>query len=275
MRNQQESADTKGITVPEEWHRLPLEEFSGVVMVIGANDSGKSTLVRWLVDAFKGRGRSTARLDGDIGQAELGLPGTMTLALPVTGSTTRDRVGFFVGNTSPRGHMLPMLVGLRRLLDRSGRAGVEVTVMDTTGMVRGQAGIMLKEWKCQMVRPANLIALQREDELEPILQPLQREDYVRVHLLPVSPYVRIRTVVEREAHRRRKYLEGLQDRLRSASRSRGCPCTERMRPNAAHSWACLTPRGFARPWVCSLIDQRLTGSSDRLGFPWIGFRGSG
>jgi polynucleotide 5'-hydroxyl-kinase GRC3/NOL9 len=210
MRNQPESADTRGITVPKEWHRLPLEEFLGVVMVIGANDSGKSTLVRWLVGELEDRGRSTAWLDGDIGQAELGVPGTMTLRLPISLSSEQDRIGFFVGSTSPRGHMLPMLVGVRKLLDRSGNAGAEVTVMDTTGMVRGQAGAALKEWKIQMARPDVLIAVQREDELEPILRPLRSEEFVRVHLLPVSPHARARVAMEREEHRRRQYRQEFQ-----------------------------------------------------------------
>jgi polynucleotide 5'-hydroxyl-kinase GRC3/NOL9 len=191
--------------VREQWLRLPLEEFSGVVMVIGANDSGKSTLVRWLVSELEGRGRRTAWLDGDVGQAELGLPATMTMSTRPEGP-----VSFFVGSTSPRGHMLPMVVGLRRLLDRSASAGTEVTVVDTTGMVRGQAGVALKEWKIQMTRPDVLIGVQREDELEPMLRPLRQERFVELHLLPVSPHARVRSAVEREEHRRRKFREGFQ-----------------------------------------------------------------
>jgi polynucleotide 5'-hydroxyl-kinase GRC3/NOL9 len=189
----------------EEWLRLPLGMLRGVVMVIGASDSGKSTLVRWLARELAAQGRRGAMLDGDIGQTELGVPGTMTLILPGGGG---KGACFFVGSTSPRGHMLPVIVGLRRLLDLSEEAGSEVTVVDTSGMVKGQAGATFKEWKIQMARPSSVIAVQQGEELEPILRPLRREDFLNVHVLPVSPRVRARTPVEREEHRRRMFREG-------------------------------------------------------------------
>jgi polynucleotide 5'-hydroxyl-kinase GRC3/NOL9 len=200
------------IEVPDLWRRIALDELAGTVLVLGEGDAGKSTFTEWLACELEGRGRPPARLDGDIGQTVIGMPGTMTVVLPGgPGSPCGHggkRFAFFVGSTTPRGHMLPMLVGLRRLLELSQAGGAETTVVDTTGMVRGQAGVALKEWKVQMLRPQSVVAIQRGDELEPILSPLRKEGFMRIIDMPVAQSARKRSVVERQEHRRSSFREG-------------------------------------------------------------------
>jgi len=53
----------------------------GTIMVIGASDTGKSTLARYLFQELCRAGLRVAYLDGDVGQSTLGLPTTMTVAL--------------------------------------------------------------------------------------------------------------------------------------------------------------------------------------------------
>jgi polynucleotide 5'-hydroxyl-kinase GRC3/NOL9 len=236
------------IEVPDHWRRIPFDELAGTVLVLGEGDAGKSTFTEWLLCELEGRGRPPARLDGDIGQTSLGIPGTMTLVLPSgpsgssgpsrpsgpgkprvpdgpgnPGAPGGRRLAFFVGSTSPRGHMLPMLVGMRRLLDIAQPSGAETTVIDTTGMVRGQAGVALKEWKIQMIRPGSVVALQRGDELEPILTPLRKEGFTRIIDLPVAQGARQRSVVERQEHRRRSFREGLEGAVELKVQTTGLP----------------------------------------------------
>ena len=94
-------------------------------------------------------GQKVGWLDGDIGQATLGVPGSVGLALLDAAGEERPRAekSFFVGAVSPRGHMLPLLVGLRRLRDHALAAGAVTVLVDTTGLVAAEAGGgALKEW---------------------------------------------------------------------------------------------------------------------------------
>ena len=98
-----------------------------------------------------------------------------------------------MGAVSPRGHMLPLLVGAARLVDTAQAAGAETLIYDTTGLVDpAQGGTALKLAKIDLLRPAVLFALQRSNELESLLLPLRRSSRLRVIDLPLSPAVRVR-----------------------------------------------------------------------------------
>jgi polynucleotide 5'-hydroxyl-kinase GRC3/NOL9 len=207
------------IEVPPQWQCLATRQLSGTVMVIGATDRGKSTLVRWLVGTLCAGHSKVAWLDGDIGQSTMGMPTTMNLAilqmppLEPPGITAR----FFVGAPTPRGNMLPILVGLARLHQRAVALGASTVVVDTTGMVAKQSGGgALKQWKIALLRPAHVIALQRERELEHILGPLRREGWLQLHVLLPSDAVESRSPARRAEHRRerfRRYFAGAESRL--------------------------------------------------------------
>lgn len=176
-------------------------------MVIGASDTGKSTLARYLFRESCRRGRRTAYLDTDVGQSTLGLPTTVTVALSGPPGDDRfppqgERAAFFVGATTPRGHMLPLVIGSFLLQQKATAFGAEVIVVDTTGLVdRQEGGKALKQWKIELLRPTLVIGLQRTGELDPILRPLRRDVRVGVAELPVSPYVTGRSREARIARR--------------------------------------------------------------------------
>jgi len=56
-------------------------ELGGAVMVLGAPDTGKSTLCRYLVYRAFAAGHPAALVDLDLGQSHLGPPTTLALAL--------------------------------------------------------------------------------------------------------------------------------------------------------------------------------------------------
>lgn len=211
-----------GLIVPAQWERLSVEDLHGTVMVIGASDTGKSTLAQHLFQRLSRRGIQAAYLDTDLGQSTLGLPTTLNMALgagrgddsfPPQGPQTV----YFVGATTPRGHMLPTVVGAHRLQQRALSLGAEVVVVDTTGLVdRAQGGKVLKQYKIELLKPSVVIGLQRQRELEPILWPLRRDGRFRSVELPVSPHVTERSREARIARRRERlthYFEGAQPRL--------------------------------------------------------------
>lgn len=208
---------TEPIIPPPAWRRLDLASLEGTLFVLGDTDSGKTTFARYLFLELHRQGRRVAYLDGDVGQSTLGLPATMTVALcgqysRPTFPPTGPRAVFFVGAVSPRGHMLPVVVGAHKLQTWACRQGAEVIVMDTTGMV-GPAvgGGALKQWKIELLQPMILFALARGAELEHILWPLRRRQDLRVYEFPVALEVREKVREGRIAHRAerfRRYFSG-------------------------------------------------------------------
>lgn len=192
-----------------EWQGLAPRRLTGTVLLTGATDSGKSTLVSWLAARLLAAGGTVGWLDADIGQSTLGLPATMSLAFPDGGEEPPlPAAAFFVGGTTPRGRMLPVLVGLFHLRQRALAAGAATVLIDTSGLVAANAGGgVLKEWKIELLRPATVIALQLEQELEHLLGPLRHRADIQLHVLPVSPHVRRRSPEARSANRQRKFRD--------------------------------------------------------------------
>lgn len=196
--------------VPPAWEELDLTGLAGPLMVVGASDTGKSTFARYLYHRLLNLHPRVGFLDGDVGQAALGPPTTMTL---VTGRAdgagfppTGPRERFFVGDTSPRGHLLPTVIGAHKLARRAAERGATVTVYDTTGLVdRTQAGGVLKQALVDLLQPAALFALQREEELEHVLAPLRHSARTRVVEVPMSGSVKRRSFAQRRAHRHEQY----------------------------------------------------------------------
>ena len=99
-------------------------------------------------------------------------------------------------------HMLQLVVGAARLIGAAQSAGAQVVVYDTCGLVEpGLGGLALKQAKLDLLRPVQVYALQRTDELlEPLLIPLERRGGVQVQRLRPSA-----AVVPRDQVTRRRF----------------------------------------------------------------------
>src|SRR5207237_4207329 len=113
------------------------------------------------------------------------------------GSMKRPDAVYFVGATSPQGQLLPLVVGAGRLLARARTEGADLVVVDTSGLVSGVYGQILKYHKVDLLRPDVVIGLQRGEELAPILGVVRRFFPTEVVALPVEPDVRSTSVDER------------------------------------------------------------------------------
>jgi polynucleotide 5'-hydroxyl-kinase GRC3/NOL9 len=142
-----------------------------------------------------------------MGQSTLGLPTTLNLALSSEQGDDRFppqgmQVSFFTGSITPRGHMLPTVIGAYQLQKKAFLEGAQAVVVDTTGLVdSSQGGKALKRWKIDLLAPSTVIGLQRGSELEPILWPLRRDGRVRCVQLAVSQHVVERSRQQRIARR--------------------------------------------------------------------------
>ena len=197
---------------------------SGVAVLLGGLDSGKTTLGRAISAVALQAGRTVAYLDTDLGQKAVGPPTAVTLKflrtpgdLEATGSG--ESLGdpdalYFVGSTSPQGQLLPLVVGAGRMLARAREEGSDLVVVDTSGLVSGVYGQILKYHKIELLQPDVVIGLERGEELDPLLGIVQRFFQTEVLVVPVPPEVRATSVEERarnrEAGMRRYFTEPIQ-----------------------------------------------------------------
>jgi polynucleotide 5'-hydroxyl-kinase GRC3/NOL9 len=179
------------------------------VLLVGGLDSGKSSLARTMIRAALEGGRSCAFLDADVGQKSVGPPATVGLKHIRSASDmdpdtlAREDAISFVGSISPQGHVLPLVTGTARLLARAREEGADFVVVDTSGMVSGIHGQILKYHKVEMLRPDLVVGLRRGEELDPLLGVTQRFFDTEVVALGIHPDVAPSSVEQRAAHRER------------------------------------------------------------------------
>jgi polynucleotide 5'-hydroxyl-kinase GRC3/NOL9 len=183
-------------------------EKGGMCVALGGMDSGKTTFLSMVAAVATRVGRTVAYLDTDVGQTTIGPPTTIGLKyVKESGDLSAEALArpdaiYFVGDTSPQGHLLPLIVGSAKLAEEARRSGADIILVDTTGLIGGTLGQILKFHKIEALRPDWIVGFQRGEELEPILGAVRRTMPVEVECLPIPDTVRITTVDERINHRR-------------------------------------------------------------------------
>ncbi len=201
------------ISAPKEWFELldVLEEGKGIAILLGATDTGKSTLAKFFISHLCKRGLKVGLVDADIGQSFLGPPATIGLSVfkshPDWEVILSPPEIFFVGSTTPEGHFPIHLKGVKRMVDKVTSYGPDVILVDTTGFVLGEGGRELKRRKIDLILPRLILTLQKDDELEPILEQYKGNLSYKIYRLPLSEQVRPKSMEERRIHRTNKFRD--------------------------------------------------------------------
>ncbi len=197
-----------------ELYRLILEkavEGPVKVMVAGGVDSGKTTLVNFLLNGLIGEGLKVAVVDSDVGQKSILPPATVSMGFPEgpvrSLSDVYGMYHYFIGTTSPGQYMGEMVVAVSRLTEMASRMA-DVTLVDTTGFVSGP-GSDLKRLKVEAVRPDFLVLLERGNELETLARSVG--GHTRVIRLGVSERARRYSPEERRSLRNDKWKTYFRD----------------------------------------------------------------
>lgn len=160
----------------------------GTVMLIGAPDTGKTTLARLLLgDALLAR-RTVAFVDADIGTPTVGPPACVGLKWirshsDLSSLDVADELRF-VGSVQPQGAVLPHVVAATDLVEVA-RREADFIILDTTGVVSGVVGQTLKYHLMELCNPALVIAMQRGGEMEPTIGMLRR--FLSARVAKVTP----------------------------------------------------------------------------------------
>lgn len=197
---------------PSAWETLAGEVLprAKLIILVGAVDTGKSTMTAYLASAAFRFGYRTAVVDADVGQSEVGPPGTVGMGLlrqPVTHLQEVPLAAFyFVGATTPRGHVVAAVVGTKRMVEEAFALGAERVIVNTTGLVGGNLGRTLKYQKVALLQPEAIIGLARGSEIEPLLKTWEAMGFP-VYRLGVAPGVRRRSFEMRAAFREKRWRE--------------------------------------------------------------------
>ncbi|RLG42452.1 MAG: hypothetical protein DRO05_01105 [Thermoproteota archaeon] len=200
--------------IPKEWEDLVSRIKPGdVIMLLGGVDVGKSGLFAFLANKLVSAGMRVGLIDADVGQSDIGPVGTIGLSLidetVVHPSLAKPDGLFFIGDNTPRGHLLPMVMGTRMLLDIAKSEEADVILINTTGYIHSGPARALKRFKILATQPSKVVILQREDESEHIAKLVpSSSDLIKIH---VSRNIRRKNhsfrIFLRQSNIRR-YLEG-------------------------------------------------------------------
>jgi len=196
-----------------------------IFFVMGAKDTGKTTFVRDLANELFRQGYSVGLIDADVGQSDIGPTttiglGTVESVLIHLGDATL-RQFYFVGATSPKGHILSVMIGARQMLDQALALGLQKIIFDTTGLVAGQLGRVLKEHKIAVVNPDVIICLQAHQECEHILR--LYDAFAKPVVLRLAPDSRCR---QKTSSERRHYRETALQKYFAQASNIECSFTE-------------------------------------------------
>ncbi len=167
--------EVSGYTIPASWGNayetvVKLEKKPAVIMVVGGIDSGKSSFCTYLMNRFVSEKCKVAILDEDLGQSEIGPPGTVayaSVAKPVTDlfSLKPENI-IFVGATSPRNatdKTVEAVVSLKNEI--ISKADTDFVVVNTDGWAVGEEAVQFKSRLASALAPDVVFCLQNRDEV--------------------------------------------------------------------------------------------------------------
>lgn len=198
------------LDIPSPWKNVrdKIIEKRGLVIVLGLPSAGKSSFVYYLSQESLNNNLKIGIVNSDLGQSELGIPTTVSLSIPEKNFQNFEELSifdwYFVGSTSPLGHLLPLLVGVKNLVDKAKSVGCEIIIVNTCGLILGRLGKVLKYYKLSLLRPEHIVLIRKEKELESFLKILQRLTS-NFYVIPRSNMARERSWEERKTFRERKF----------------------------------------------------------------------
>jgi polynucleotide 5'-kinase involved in rRNA processing len=162
----------------------------GVTMLIGGLDTGKTTVAIDAVRYALAEGHQPVLVDADIGISTVGPPACVGLRVfeheaDLEAVSKPDALHFVGAITSSR-LVLQQVVATAVMVERARGLG-DVIVVDTTAVAAGVSGETLKYHKAELCRPDLVIALQRGEEMEPVVGMLRRFLDVEVVTAPTDP----------------------------------------------------------------------------------------
>ena len=181
MGEQASCVETTADAIPNSWrataHSILSEKRRVTVLILGGVDSGKTGFCIYLANSALRADWKVAVIDCDLGQSDLGPPGTIGLCFvekPFTDLFTLfpdDLV--FVGVTSPSRVVNEVLDAVVKLKTEALKREEGLLVINTDGWIDGDDAVKYKIKLVKTVDPDYVVAIRTGDELDPIISSLK------------------------------------------------------------------------------------------------------
>ncbi len=176
-------------------------------MFIGASDSGKTTLVKSLLEAFRRRGLTVSLVDADLGQSQIGPPTTIGYLPSDKCDKKGDKQLFpphihFLGDTTPAGKIETAAWYTAHCIHK-GRESAQVVLVDTCGYLGCREAEQMKILQAEWGKVDLVIALGEKKEFSF----LDKVQVSSILVLPPPTGVRGKTSQQRKVYRETLFRE--------------------------------------------------------------------
>ncbi len=189
----------------EELFQELASESSKRIYVVGNTDCGKTTFCRYLTQQLAARA-PTALIDCDPGQSMLGLPTTLNTAIFTTSSPEPQEIFTrFIGDITPQRKGMYTLLAANALLKRTVERNAQFQIIDSSGYSAGPAAVEFQTAMIELLQPDLVIVFEREEELQPLVDQVERFGNIDVRRFPVTIHVKPRSMPMRREYREEKF----------------------------------------------------------------------
>lgn len=199
----------------ERMHHFQNLPRGATALLLGGADTGKTTFVQQSVTALTEAGLTVAIIDCDLGQSEIGPPGTVGMALAKPGGdyhslrSLTPAAAYFVGAASPLRHLLDVCVGAVQMARIARKHRPDLLLVDTDGFIAGPPARLYKRRLAELLLPRLVLAFARADELDPLLRTFAHLEAPEVRRVAVSEAVGRKTPAARATRRSARFLSAL------------------------------------------------------------------
>lgn len=181
------------------------------VIIVGCVDCGKTSLATLIFNTALRNGKRPGVIDGDVGQADIGPPGYITLGTsesPVLWISELRPVSMkFIGDIKPQYYTQSIISKLKELVQLSESLGLSPVVIDTDGWIKDEVGVLYKYGIINEVKPNTIVVL--GDELRGLFEKYRKLGVTIYEIeAPISRKTRSRE--ERRQIRSLRYREFLE-----------------------------------------------------------------
>ncbi len=144
------------------WERIRALPAGGTILLLGGTDTGKTTFAAAIASRLAETHERIAVVDADIGQSEIGPPGTVGTAWArydaAKLSDLKPAATFFVGAFSGSTLTLELATATHRAVSHARTRNADRIIVDTSGYVSGPTARQLKCAKASLIQPDLILA---------------------------------------------------------------------------------------------------------------------
>ena len=175
-----------------------------IIYITGDVDTGKTTFAFYLLSSLTSC-FTVGYLDCDPGQSTIGPPCTVSLGVFKKGikkinMQKPDSVYMkFIGSTSPAGHLLQTVSGIKRLAEKADELKIDKILIDSSGFIKGNVANEFQFQVIDLVRPNYIIEIYNNFSLKPLLRNFKKSS--EIIRMKTSDSVVLRNPVKRRQNR--------------------------------------------------------------------------